>query len=264
MDRQTLTHAVSAALADDPSTRAVFLTGSFGRGEADDFSDVDLLVIVDEPDLDGLVGRWPDLRTRISPHLFERVRQFGTTTLFNQITADWVRYDVTITTRDSLDGRSQRTLRPIHDPLGLYDALPKSGRLTEPSADVVRDLVPEFYRVLALLPVVLGREDYVVGRQGADLLHAMLIRALIETVEVLDRGGALHLQRLLTPEQYAIAAGVPAISATKESVLDVHRYCADAFALVARDLCARTGVPWPDQWVAAVTAHVAPYFHEAT
>lgn len=65
MDRQALTRAVGAAVADDPDILAVFLTGSIGRGEADEFSDVDFLAIVDADHLEDFASRWPGMREDI-------------------------------------------------------------------------------------------------------------------------------------------------------------------------------------------------------
>ncbi|MET8870090.1 nucleotidyltransferase domain-containing protein [Nonomuraea sp. NPDC004580] len=45
--------AVTAELRDDPSVAGAALAGSFGAGRADDWSDVDLLVVVSDAHLDG-------------------------------------------------------------------------------------------------------------------------------------------------------------------------------------------------------------------
>jgi len=46
MDQQTLIARVTAALADDQRIRGLFLSGSFGRGTADQYSDVDFWAVV--------------------------------------------------------------------------------------------------------------------------------------------------------------------------------------------------------------------------
>ncbi|MEV4223266.1 nucleotidyltransferase domain-containing protein [Nonomuraea sp. NPDC049725] len=53
--------AATAGLRDDPAVAGAALVGSLGAGRADDWSDVDLLVVVDDPLLDdyALPGRLP-------------------------------------------------------------------------------------------------------------------------------------------------------------------------------------------------------------
>ena len=50
-DQQALLDHLVAALAADPRVRSVWLSGSFARGAGDAWSDVDVTVVVDEPDL---------------------------------------------------------------------------------------------------------------------------------------------------------------------------------------------------------------------
>jgi hypothetical protein len=59
----------------------------------------------------------------------------------------------------------------------------------------------EFLRILGLLPVVLGREEYVVGASGAGLARTLLIQLMVEEVAAPGPGGALHLRGLLPVER---------------------------------------------------------------
>jgi hypothetical protein len=194
----------------------------------------------------------------VTPLAYETALDFGASRLFNQITDDFVRYDVMATTETAVRNRSQSTVKVLFDRTGVYQRLPERLPLTEPSPAVVRRLVPEFFRVLSILPVVLGRADYAVGASGSELLRSMLIQAYQELVAVEDRGGALYLRRLLPEDHYSIITQIPAIEATEASTINVHRYCAQHFTPAARLLCERAGIEWPTAFVTKVAKHTTP------
>lgn len=45
MDQAAIINGVADHLADDQRVNALFLSGSFGRGEEDEFSDVDFVAV---------------------------------------------------------------------------------------------------------------------------------------------------------------------------------------------------------------------------
>jgi hypothetical protein len=98
-----------------------------------------------------------------------------------------------------------------------------------------------------LLPVVVGREEYVLGESGAHLLREMLIQLMLEDVALEDRGGALHLNRLLPPDRQQTLVDLPAMRANRESVLAANVACAVAFLPLARELHERCGLRWPQE-----------------
>ena len=58
MNQQDIISAAKTAFADDEAVRGLFLSGSFGRGTADAWSDVDLLAVVARDDQRGVADRW--------------------------------------------------------------------------------------------------------------------------------------------------------------------------------------------------------------
>ncbi|GAA1554611.1 nucleotidyltransferase domain-containing protein [Kribbella lupini] len=117
--------------------------------------------------------------------------------------------------------------------------------------DAVRQALPLIYhQVLEFGPTIVV--NHVVAASGSTLLRTMLVQLMVESVEVEDRGGALHLSALLDPEHYRTIEALPPIVATRESAVEVHRACVDAFFPLAEDLCRRTGVTWPDDFATAV------------
>src|SRR5690606_21479177 len=209
--RDELVDRVAEVVAQAPEVRALLLAGSIGRGVADPYSDVDFLVVMDDAEgVAGFAERWPHRRQAVGDLLQKARLDFGSTVLFNQITTDWIRFDLFVVPESSLGRRSQNTVKPVFDRGGVHGRLPPTLDPLQPSVEVAQRLVPEFFRVLALVTVVLGREDHVVGASGSGLLRTMLIQALTELTAVEDRGGALHLKSMMAPEHYELVAEVPA------------------------------------------------------
>lgn len=249
MDYDELLARITDTLADDHRVLAAWLAGSRGRGTFDQYSDADVWVVVDAADLDAFVADWPAAAVRISPTvLFNRV---GGGPVFNHVTPEWLRFDVSVGVPADVPQRSHSTLRLLLDRAGLHGRLRDTGEAKMPSPARVGDLSEEFLRVLGLLPVVVGRGEYEVGAMGAGLLRVMLTQLMLEDVAVEDRGGALRLHGLLPDDWLKVLRTLPPVEATRESVMDSHLACARAFLPLAKELCARTGVPWP---VAAETA----------
>ena len=288
MNRAALLDWVTDQLRQDQRVRGLWITGSTARGTADAFSDLDLVAVVSEdatvpsgrngnavvseedaavpPRRNGcveadFVSTWLDAVRQAMPLIHHQVLDFGPTIVVNHIVGDdWLRFDLLVGPPDVLRDRSRRTAKVVFDHDGLDKALPAEGPATKPSAEVVAKVVPEFLRVAALLPVALGRDDYVVAASGSTLLRTMLIQLMVESVEAEDRGGALHLSTLLDAEQYRTVEALPPIAGTRESAIAFHRACLEAFLPLAQELCRRTGVTWPDEFATAVRRRLAPIF----
>jgi len=121
-----------------------------------------------------------------------------------------------VTTPNAILSRTRSTVSPLYDPQGLTAGLREQDSPKQPDPDRVASISREFLRVLGLLPVVVGREEFVVGQSGAGLLRSMLIDLMLEDVAVEDRGGALHLNLLLPAERRQNLADLPPLQATRE------------------------------------------------
>ncbi|WP_166351024.1 nucleotidyltransferase domain-containing protein [Phytoactinopolyspora limicola] len=253
MDQDQLITRITDILREDQRVLGAWLSGSRGRGTEDQFSDVDVWLVVTTADKDAFVKEWPATSDRIGPTVL-RQAVFGTT--FTHITPEWFRYDVSIGVPDDASTRSRTTHKTLFDRANITAQFKPVGDLLQPDPQKVSSLVVEFLRVMGLLPVVLGRQDFVVGVSGASLLRGLLVQLSIEDVVAEDRGGALSLERTLQDEQLRGLADLPALAATRESVLAVHLACADLFLPTARNLMARLGAPWPAPLEDALRKHL--------
>ncbi|MET9274771.1 nucleotidyltransferase domain-containing protein [Kribbella sp. NPDC003557] len=240
-------------LSQDDRVMGLWLVGSHGRGTADQFSDVDLWVVVTPDGAESFCDDWPKTSDEITATVFQRA--IGGR-IFNQITPDWLRFDVSVSTPDAIGSRSRSTAKPLYDPNGLSADLGEPGAPKQPDPSRVESISREFLRALGLLPVVVGREEFAVGESGASLLRDMLIDLMLEDVAAEDRGGALHLNRLLPADRQQILTDLPALQATRESVIAAHVACATVFLPLARALHARCSLTWPQDLEAAARKHL--------
>lgn len=66
----------------------------------------------------------------------------------------------------------------------------------------------------------------------------------------------MHLNRLLPVGRLQVLSDLPALRATRESVIDAHVACASAFLPLARDLHERCGLIWPQEFEDATRRHL--------
>jgi predicted nucleotidyltransferase len=261
MSQDELIRAIAAALADQMQLRGLFLVGSFGKGTADAFSDIDLLAIVEEAGRAEFPAVWRATLEGIAPVVFWNQRPIGGT-LINAITEDWTRCDLVIPTEAGLRGLTKDRVRVLIDRDGLYDTLPPHLAYGGPNVGKVTYLINEFIRVLGLLSVGMGRGEYFLGTVGAGMLRDHLSSLMVEETAIPDPGGALHLSRLLSPDQMQVLTGLPFPRPERTAIIEAHLATARAFMPRARALAAKLDIPWPQTFEEATLRHLRRRFGE--
>jgi predicted nucleotidyltransferase len=243
MDQQALIARVTAAFRPDPRISALFLSGSFGRGTADRFSDVDLLLIADAAEHEALAAGWRTTLESIIPLVFfERLPHV---LVLYAIGERWQRCDLEIADTGRLAGKAQDILKPLIDPHDLHRRL--QPHLPAPRPDPAKFLhqINEFIRIVGLLPVADGRGEYEVAVAGAGLLRRMLTDLLITEAGLSDAGGALHLSRVLDAERMALLARLPVARPERDAAIEAHLAAARLFFPRAREMARRLQLVWP-------------------
>jgi hypothetical protein len=210
---------IAAELA--PRVRALRLgSGSLLHGTADAYSDLDLVAEVDDP---GSFDAVEALRAA-TPTVLLRRMPFGAVA----ITPEWLRVDLVVAGPGGDGGPPEA---PPTDVDGLGE---------------------EFLRVLGLLPIVVGRGEWIVASDGAWLLRSFLVRLLLAENGERAVTGAKRLNEKLTAGQRALVESLPPIAATRDAVIAAHLAIADAFLPRARPLA----VNWPAELEAATRAYL--------
>ena len=254
MTRDELIEAVRAAADADPRVVALFLSGSLGSGDGDRWSDCDFVLVATLEAHATFVEQAHDWIARIrAPVLWLQV--YPGVPLFLAVTQEWLRLDLTVTVPSHLNG-SQATWRPLFDPRGLHDSLPKHPSSRSPDPDKVVAIAEEFLRSLGLLPLSVGRAEFVVGVTGVGHLRAQLIALLIEGHAPPHPPGALRLSRVLDAEEIALLESLPCPAANRKAVIAASLAYAAAFLPRARGLAEQLGAAWPEVLEAAARANV--------
>lgn len=234
---------------------ALCLSGSYGNNTQDEFSDFDFLALADPTHHDALVEAWKDAIENFEPIIYES-RIPGPATLLNVITENWIRIDLLLTDANGLAHRAQDQIKVLIDRDNLVEALPQSTPFAGPNRFKIEYLVKEFIRILGLLPVGYGRNDIQVALLGNGLLRTHLIDLMKETVRLNDKGGALHLTKILDQEHLDTLAALSLPEANWDSIKTSQLELFRAFFPLARKLSEEAGVPWPTKFEEFTFAHI--------
>lgn len=243
-EQQALLDRLTAALASDPRVHAAWLSGSFGRGEGDAWSDVDVAVLVEPDDLAQVIAAFRAPRPDMPPVVFGQLVHGR---VVSAVTPDWERFDLTFVTPAELAWLDGAALTPL---LGEAPTPPPRPRPDDrDGARRVEALAAEFLRVLGLAPVAFGRGEWIVARQGLDLLRGMLVDLMLEENDVPPGArGAKRLNPFLTADQRLTLEALAAPGAERQALLAAQRDLAGLFLPRARALAERLGATWPAEF----------------
>lgn len=247
--------AITKATQDVAGLRALFLGGSYGNGMADAYSDIDFVLVAEEGASDSVAKVWRDAVAKTG----EIVLWWDRTTvpvLINAITEDWTRTDVIILKPDQMGAHTQSTLKPLFDHDGIYDSLEKAPQKPAPNQKRFRYEVEDFIRILGLLHLAVGREEYINGVLGVFHLRNKLVELLIAETDAPNRGGILHLNRLITDEQKDLLMSLPPPEPNRDAMIAAHLAYAKAYLPRARKRAELLGMAWPERFEAATWAQL--------
>lgn len=254
MTRDELIADFTAAADRHEGVEALFLAGSLGRGEGDAWSDVDLIAVTSQ---DAHAPFVADVRAWAAavaePVLWRQV--YPGLPLFHAVTAGYLRYDITVATLGRVTESADR-VRPLVDKNGAHARLPPGREPPPLSPRAVFEASEEFLRVLGLLPVAVGREDYAAAAFGSGLMRQQLQAVMVMEARPVTPPGALAVKRLLPPADVRVLEALSATPATRPGVIAGSLALAEAFLPRARRLAAESGAEWPAALEAAVRDHL--------
>jgi hypothetical protein len=250
MTPSLIIQAIAGELEGEPRIRALFLSGSYGAGLEDAYSDIDFLMVASDGPTDAVAELWHRAVSRTGEIVLWWDRQVRPA-LINAITHDWLRTDVVILKPEQMDEQTKDSLKILFDHDGIFDALPASAKRADPDPRRTKYQFEEFIRILGLLPLAMGREEYLNGILGVFHLRNLLVDLMIEETGAPHRGGALHLNRLITDDQKELLASLPQPVPTRDSLIAANLAYAAAYLPRARKLASLWGIEWPEQFEAA-------------
>jgi hypothetical protein len=244
-----------AVFEADERVRAMWLSGSLGRGDADAMSDLDIIVAVADETLQGFAESWRDWLADITPTLIARALPFAPGSLY-AVTPERLRIDVVAEPTSRVAHSIFRHRAVVFDRDGL-DAVVPAPEAAGPSAERVSMLVEEFFRDVGMLPVVLEREDWLLGVEAIHLIRSLLYQLFVEMNAPLPPMGVKQWSTKLTPSQRAVLEALPTGAASRAAMMEAHFAVEHAFRAHARVACEALGVAWPDELEAATDRYLA-------
>lgn len=246
---------VLAVLAADDRVRAVWVSGSVARGDADLASDLDLIVTVADDEHAGFAAGWRTWLAAITDTVLARPLPFAPGS-FYAVTPDWHRLDVVVERASDVAVTMLRARIAVLDRDDLADVLPLEAAPPGPSPEKIAALVEEFLRIHGLLPVIVARRDWLLGVEGVHTLRSLLYQLFVEASAPHASTGVKRWSEKLAAEHRLLLEALPTGSATREGVVDGHLALVGAFRHVLPGICERHGVPWPARLERATIAHV--------
>jgi predicted nucleotidyltransferase len=249
------------ALPDDERILAVYLIGSYGTGEADEFSDVDVHCVVTDESAAWFEEHWTDVLAVIA----------GPTVLADAIpgligglgiTSDWLHVDIVIHPLGSFDRFQYDGIRVLFDRDG---SLFPEGDLARTGGRPGPPYWPEravnlFFYFLGNLVTVLGRDERIVGLQGIGAVRDQLVALMLAERGVQRTGGLKRLNAYLSDEQRSCLEAVPAAGCDPVDIVAANRYLCREFIRRGTALAERTGERWPREFVDATLTHLHRHF----
>lgn len=251
--QQSLIDAISEALCREDRITAAWLAGSLGRNQGDAFSDVDVVVLCQ----DGTASEIASTKGLLDFAKPVQVNALYGGRILNVITPAWQRFDLVFVEEQDLVRYNASDLKPLFN-RGMREPPRAETTRSQASPEDLSKLVNEFFRVLTLAPVGLGRQEYIVALSGIELLRKMTVDLMLmeNGVGQRERGGALRLNPFLSPGQVQLVQSLPAVAAERDSLIRCQKAIADVFLPRARAFAVRIGMVWPIALEEASRSHL--------
>lgn len=255
MTHDEVIEIIADAVSQVPDIRALFLSGSYGNGLADEFSDIDFVLVSEDGATDAVAQVWREA-VQLTGEIVLWWDRTNVPVLINAITEDWTRTDVIILKPDQMVRQTQNALKPLFDHDNIYQQLPENTPKPSSNLKRFRYEVEEFIRILGLLYLAAGREEYINGILGVYHLRNKLVDLLIDETDAPNRGGILHLNRLITDEQKELLMSMPPAVPNRDTMISAQLAYAKAYLPRARKKAERLGMDWPERFEAVTWARL--------
>ena len=251
---RALLERAAQVLGRDGRVRALWVGGSLARGDADAYSDLDLIASVRDADFGALAESWREWLAEITPTVLARQIPFLPGSFYS-LTPTCERLDLVLERVSAV--RSSRYARAVvFDRDGLDAERPLAAPPAPPDRAKVETAIEEPLRYLALLPAVLGRGELLLAQEGYGHMRRRISELFLEENAPLPTTGVKHWRDKLRPEQYAVLESLPWPAANRDALIAANLEVGRALLRHGRAVAAKLGVAWPVELERAVRAHL--------
>lgn len=242
-------------IVDDTRIDAAWLEGSFGRGDADRYSDVDLHLLTTPEHADMLQAQLESMLRDLRPLVLYKVMFDGA--MVNALTDEGLRLDVWLHSGATyaIDSRRSRILHARPGALTEKGAPPPP----TPATPALRlaEQIAEFWRCIAMLPVVIGRNELIVGHMGLTVEQGILVNVLLDGDAIPRDAGVKKLNPFLPePLRAAIEAALDMPGLTPAALVAAHMGLARIMQVHGPRIAAQHSFAYPADLEASATAYV--------
>lgn len=229
----------------DERIRAFWLSGSLAKGTADSGSDLDCMLAIRDADFDEFAAGWREWLATITPTLLARELPFARGSFYSTTTG-CERLDVVCEPVSKVPTSRHRYRRVVFDRDGLDAAVPAPEPPPGPNLDRLHSTVEEFFRVEAIVPVMLNqRRDYLAAVNGVQSLQLMLYNVFVECNQPQPPMGIKQWTARLTPEQRQVLTALPVAAPEHDSIAVGLRAAGNAMRISGRAAVTACGGTWP-------------------
>jgi hypothetical protein len=236
--------ALVTACHEDPAVLAAWVGGSLARETADDWSDIDLhLLVSHSEEFSTGIAEW---FSRTKPTVLSDAIP-GVPGGFIFVTPDWIHVDVIVHGRQgfSQDGFPARVLL---DPDALVREVQASAEEMAGEPYAPDDQIRLYLYFMGVTVTVVHRQEWLALAQGAaGFRDSLLIPLMLAENGIRKVDGAKRLNRYLTAEQIAALQGIPPIGSDPEQLIHAHTAIAREYLTRARRITALLDRPWPTE-----------------
>ncbi|HEU4947917.1 MAG TPA: hypothetical protein VFT31_12250 [Kribbella sp.] len=243
--------AVAVFEADD-RVRGMWLHGAIARGAADGGSDLDISIAVADQRFEEFCGAWEVWLSAITPTLTARPIGPGS---FYALTPTCERFDVIAEQVSQWEATPLSRRLVVFDKDGLDAAIP-APLDPHPDQGTISFLIEETLRQAANFPVVLVRQDWLLGVIAVQQVQLFLYQLFAEANKPAPPTGPKQWSSKLTPEQRQVLESLPVAAPDEQSVKAAREATFMVFFRNAPRIAERCGVTWPSDLEWAVRAYL--------
>ncbi len=255
--QESFIRTFTTAATADPRIRAAWLAGSYGKGIADRWSDVDAHLLIDPTHSDDFRAGVRDWLEALRPLVLYRLMFGGQ--MINAMTDEGMRLDVWLHDGESAEVVEGQTL-VLYAQEGSLTWTPHLGTelsQAEAAAELER-AIPEFWRCVAMLPVPLGRDEKLIGAAGNFLILLLLTDVLSVQSGLRKDRGVKALNGFLPPNLRRLAEDATFLPAlTHEELARFQLRLARIMQAHGPAICKQWGVDYPQALEDAALGYVA-------
>jgi hypothetical protein len=249
--------ALTPKLQAEESIRAAWLEGSFGRGQADRYSDLDIHLLLTPEGGERFRAGAEAWLNEIRPLVLYKLMFDGR--MINALTVDGLRLDIWMYNdeRKAIDPAKSRVLFAQPDALSFDATTPAH----DPAAVAARleGLIQEFWRCISLLPAGVGRRELIIGVFGLGVEINLITEILMTGNGITRDRGVKHLNAYLPGDsRQQLEAALNMNGLTPAEMAKAHLALAAIVQKEGPIIAQRLGFAYP----AALESAVLQYVHQ--